>query len=87
MRPTRTHELRVAPRNLRWEVSCDGVTRRMIDWLFSKERAIEHAFERAQEIARWDGNADFEIVVTRPDGTVEERHSIPAANLRSLRAS
>ena len=75
------------PRNLRWEVSCDGVTRRMIDWLFSKERAIDHAFERAEEIARWEPHARFDIVVLRPDGSEDERHTVSAVNIPTLRAS
>lgn len=44
------HVLVVHYRNLRWEVSCDGITRPMIDWLFSRERAVEHAYEMADEL-------------------------------------
>ena len=86
MRPIRTHELRVSQRNGRWEVACDGVTRRLIDWTFSKERAIEHACERAAELARWEPDADYVLRVVRPDGTEEERHTLVFANARSLRA-
>ena len=86
MRPTRTFALRVAPKNLRWEVSCNGVTRRMIDWLFSKERAVTHAFERGEELVALDDDAEVVITVMRPDGSVEERHTIAAANARYLRA-
>lgn len=87
MRPKQTYELRVSQRNLRWEVSCNGVTRRMIDWLFSKDRAIAHAYERAEELMRWDDDAEVILVVARPDGTVQERHTITPATERSLRAS
>ena len=86
MRPIATYELRVSHRNLRWEVSCNGVTRRMIDWLYSKERAIDHAFERADELLRSDHSASVAIVVARSDGTEEDRHTLTAANERSLRA-
>lgn len=46
----RAVEVHVVPRNLRWEVRVNGVARRMIDWLCTKERAVEHALERAREI-------------------------------------
>lgn len=35
--------------NQRWEVRVRGVARPLIDWSFSRERAIEHARERARE--------------------------------------
>ena len=59
-------EIRVVRRNLRWEVSTGGVTRPMLDWLCTKERALDHARERAEEV-----RADL-IVVERIDGTIEE---------------
>ena len=62
----RGHVIRVVPRHLRWEVVADGVTRPMVDWLSTRERAIEHALERAREL---EGAA---IVVERTDGSVEE---------------
>lgn len=67
MSPHRTIELRVVPRNLRWEISVNGVTRRLIDWLCTKERAIDHAFERARELLRWDQQAQALVIVERPD--------------------
>ena len=73
MSPHRTIELRVVPRNLRWEVSVNGVTRRLIDWLCTKERAIDHAFERASELLRWDQHAQALVIVERPDHSEEER--------------
>ena len=56
----------VVPRNMRWEVSVGGVTRRLIDWLCTKDRAVEHALERAREV-----NAKSIVVETR-DGRVDE---------------
>ena len=58
-------EVQVVRRNLRWEVRVDGVARPMIDWLCTKERAIDHALERAHEV---DAKA---IVVEGPDFSVE----------------
>lgn len=67
-------ELRVVPRNLRWEVSVNGVTRRLIDWLCTKERAVDHALERARELLRWEtGEANAIVIVERPDHTEEKR--------------
>lgn len=86
MQPRPTIELRVAQRNLRWEVSCNGVTRRMIDWLCTKERAIAHAFERADELMQCDGDPEIVVIVERSDGTEEQRHAIDGAE-RSRQAS
>ena len=44
------HVLTVRHRNLRWEVAHNGVTRRLVDWLFSRERAIDHALDIAEEL-------------------------------------
>jgi hypothetical protein len=69
-----TIELRVIPRNLRWEVSVNGVTRRLIDWLCTKERAVDHALERARELLRWEaGEAKAVVIVERLDHSEEER--------------
>ena len=63
----RAAEVHVVPRNLRWEVVANGVTRPMVDWLCTKERAIAHALERARDL-------DLAlIVIERSDGTVEEQ--------------
>jgi hypothetical protein len=70
---TKRIELRVVPRNLRWEVSVNGVTRRLIDWLCTKERAIDHAYERARELLRWERDVGAVVIVERPDHTEEER--------------
>jgi hypothetical protein len=63
--PERTGVI-VVPRNLRWEVSVGGVTRPLIDWLCTKDRAVEHALERAREI-----HAKSVVIETR-DGSVDE---------------
>lgn len=44
------HVLTVRYRNLRWEVGHNGLTRRLVDWLFSRERAIDHALDIAEEL-------------------------------------
>ncbi len=46
---TTHHHVRVIHRQLRWEVANDGLVRPRIDWLCTKERALEHAFEVARE--------------------------------------
>jgi hypothetical protein len=43
-------EVQVVHRNLRWEVRVNGTARPMIDWLCTKERAIDHARDRAREV-------------------------------------
>jgi hypothetical protein len=63
--PERT-EIVVLPRNQRWEVSVGGVTRRLVDWLCTKERAVEHALQLAREI-----RAKSVVIETR-DGRVDE---------------
>lgn len=74
MPPSKTIELRVIPRNLRWEVSVNGVTRRLIDWLCTKERALDHALEQAREALRWEtDDAQAIVIVERPDRTEEQR--------------
>jgi hypothetical protein len=62
-------EIRVVPRNQRWEVSANGVTRRLIDWLCTKERAVEHAIQRARELRV----RSAVVVVERADGSIEQR--------------
>jgi hypothetical protein len=86
MPPPKTIEVRVLPRNLRWEVAVNGVTRRLIDWLCTKERAVEHAIERAQELVRWEGNAQAVVVVELPDHTEEERFFVAPRQDSSRRA-
>jgi hypothetical protein len=59
-------EVRVVYRNLRWEVRVNGAARPMIDWLCTKDRAIEHAEERARE------SEARVIVVEGSDWSVEQ---------------
>lgn len=66
-------DVRVIPRNLRWEVEVHGVTRRMIDWLCTKERAIDHAIERARELLRGEHGRHAVIAIERSDHTEERR--------------
>ncbi len=59
-------EVQVVRRNLRWEVRVNGVARPLIDWLCTKERAIDHAHQRAREV-------DAKVIVLEgPDWSVEE---------------
>lgn len=71
-----TVEVHVVPRNLRWEVSASGVTRRYIDWLCTKERAVEHAALRGRELAEADSARRIVVVVERSDGSVEESFTV-----------
>lgn len=57
------HVLCVEPRNLRWEVSYNGVTRPMIDWLCSRERAVDHALEIAEDLLAHSGRERVLVVV------------------------
>ena len=59
-------EVHVVHRNLRWEVRVNGVARPMVDWLCTKERAIDHAHVRASEVDA------ARIVVEGPEWSVEE---------------
>ena len=70
-------EVRVSHRNLRWEVSLNGHTRRMIDWLCSKERAVDHAVERALEVSRREGIAAL-VVIEGADGVTERELLVDA---------
>ncbi len=69
-------EVQVVHRNLRWEVRVNGFARPMIDWLCTKERAIEHAIERAHDI---DARV---IVIERADWTIEEVIHVERASSR-----
>ena len=62
--------VQVVPRNHRWEVSANGVVRRYIDWLCTKERAIEHALERARELSG-TRHEPVRVVIETADGDVE----------------
>jgi|GEM_PF-3000569 len=86
MPPPKTLEIRVIPRNLRWEVSVNGVTRRLIDWLCTKERAIDHAIERARELLRWERDARALLIVEGPDHSEERRVFVAPRQEASRRA-
>jgi len=81
MNPKRVNQVRVVPRNMRWEVEVNGTTRRLIDWLCTKERAIDHALERANELVRWESASEAIVTVMRPDRTEEERMVVRALRL------
>jgi hypothetical protein len=69
-----THVIRVAPRNRRWEVSVDGTTRRMIDWLCTKQRALEHALEIAQTLAHGNAGESVDVFVEDPNDESRAHH-------------
>jgi Uncharacterized protein conserved in bacteria (DUF2188) len=69
-------EIQVVHRSLRWEVRVNGAARPLIDWLCTKERAVDHAQERAREV-----DADV-IVVEGHDWTVEEVIPVERASRR-----
>ncbi|CAN5891023.1 hypothetical protein BH11MYX4_BH11MYX4_28740 [soil metagenome] len=62
----------VARRNLRWEVAVGGLTRPRIDWLCTRERAVEHALELARELATLEGRAVLVAVMPTPGEQTEE---------------
>lgn len=72
------HVIVIHFRNLRWEVACDGITRPMIDWLFSRERAIEHALELAQEHLAQPGGMRVKVALEDGDESWEEVLEQPA---------
>jgi hypothetical protein len=57
------HILSVEHRNRRWEVAHNGVTRRMIDWLCTRERAVDHALEIAEGLLSHSGRERVLVVV------------------------
>ncbi|MDF2692702.1 MAG: hypothetical protein K0S65_1085 [Labilithrix sp.] len=57
------HLVRIRHRNLRWEVSVDGLTRPLVDWLCTRERAIEHALQLARELGAVRGNTRVRVVI------------------------
>jgi hypothetical protein len=52
----------VEHRNRRWEVAHNRVTRPMIDWLCTRERAIDHAFEIAERLLSYPGERVLVII-------------------------
>jgi hypothetical protein len=57
------HVVRIRHRNLRWQVDVDGVTRPLVDWLCTRERAIEHALQRARELQGSVGSVRVRVVI------------------------
>lgn len=70
--PSVEHLFEVRARNLRWEVAHNGVTRPMIDWLFSRERAVEHALDLAEAELGASGGATVRVVVKSGPPSQEE---------------
>jgi hypothetical protein len=66
--------IRVVPRDLAWVVIVDPDYERLIDRLCTKERAIEHALELAEQLTSKPG---FRVTVRieQRNGTFEERHA------------
>lgn len=71
IKQTVEHVIVVRRRNLRWEVALDGVTRRMIDWLCTRERAVMHALEMANALGRGPGAEPVRVVID--DGRATSR--------------
>jgi hypothetical protein len=79
--PATRHLILVRRRNGRWEVALDGLTRRMIDWLCTRERALEHALEMASGLASGPAGESVRVVVEDVDGmahTFSEERPRPA---------
>jgi hypothetical protein len=57
------HVLRVTHRNLRWEVAHNGLIRPMIDWLCTRERAVDHAVEIAERLLAYPGRERVLLVI------------------------
>jgi hypothetical protein len=74
-------EVLVVRRNLRWEVRVNGVARPLIDWLCTKDRAIEHARDRAREV---DARV---VLIEGADWTVEEVIHVDRDSGRYARAA
>jgi hypothetical protein len=75
------HVVRVEHRNLRWEVAHNRVTRPMIDWLCTRQRAIDHALEIAEGLLTSPGRERVLVVIegvehvfTNDDGTLRSTH-------------
>ena len=62
------HVITVRFTHLRWEVSLDGRTRPRLDWLCTRERAVEHALEMASELVAAAGREVVRVVVEGAQG-------------------
>ena len=67
-------EIRVLPRGLAWHVVCAAWREERIDTLCTRERAVEHALERAAELRRTEQRP---ILIRVEDGArlVETLHA------------
>ncbi|MGZ3422433.1 MAG: DUF2188 domain-containing protein [Polyangiales bacterium] len=66
--------IRVVPRDLAWVVIVDPAYERLIDRLCTKERAIEHALELAEQFATKQ-RCHVTVRIERRDGSFEDRHA------------
>ena len=81
------HVLRVERRQLRWEVSLDGKTRPMIDWLCTRDRAVEHALEIADRLLASPGRESVLLVISGAEHVLSNQLSgAPAAPTARVRA-
>lgn len=56
--------IEVIRRVLRWEVAIDGETETLLDWFFSRDRAITHALENGRVLGA------SRVRIRHPDGTL-----------------
>jgi hypothetical protein len=75
---TAPYPVLVIHRQLRWEVSNHGLVRPRLDWLCTKERALDHAFEIARE-----SGAEV-VAVENAFGTVTELVAVPRQLARAV---
>jgi hypothetical protein len=73
------HVLVVRHRNLRWEVAHNGLTRRLVDWLFSRERAVDHALQIAHELLAAPGRTRVLLRVEGQQAFERILHDVRAA--------
>lgn len=71
---TKSHVIRVVPRQRAWVVIVDPLYERMIDRLCTKERAIEHALTLAEALAAKQ-RAPVTVRIEQADGRYEERRA------------
>ena len=67
--------IRVVPCDRAWRVIADPSRERMIDRLCTKERAVEHALELANELVRTGGRVCV-LVEDRAHAAAEEIHVV-----------
>lgn len=72
MRPSRRVEVRIIPRDQRWEVSVDGFVGPIIDRPNTREGAVQYAFDQAMELLN-RGMSHVVVAVMTADGALEEQ--------------